>query len=257
MQYPSLFSRLFSVWYRHYRVYTINIFSNGLPPFLEPLLFLGGIGFGLGLYITQFIEGLPYILFLGTALPMTSAMFTTSFECTFGTFIRMEFEKVYDGMLAAPITAENLIIGEMIWAGTKGLFFSSAVALMLALFGVLNLKFCGLLPFLGFITGFMFSTVAMLVTSFVNSINNFNFYFSGFISPMFFFSGVVFPISNLPPYLRPLAEVVPLTHAVRLSRAICTNTYHLSLFYDLLYILLFSVIFGYFAVKRLKQRLIH
>ena len=255
--YPSLFTRLFSVWYRHMRVYTINLFSNGLPPFLEPLLFLAGVGLGLGLYITQSIEGLPYIVFLGTALPMTSAMFTTSFECTFGTFIRMEFEKVYDGMLAAPITAENLIVGEMIWAGTKGLFFSSAVALVLALFGVVNLKYCLLLPFLGFMTGFMFSTVALLITSFVKTINHFNFYFSGFISPMFFFSGVVFPISNLPAYLRPLAEIMPLTHAVRLSRAICTNASHVALLYDLLYILLFSLIIGYFAVKRLKHRLIH
>lgn len=188
---------------------------------------------------------------------MTSAMFTTSFECTFGTFIRMEFEKVYDGMLAAPITAENLVVGEMIWAGTKGFFFSLAVALMLAIFGVVNLKHCFLLPFLGFLTGIMFSTVGMLVTSFVKTINHFNFYFSGFLSPMFFFSGVIFPISNLPSYLQPLAEIVPLTHAVRLSRAICTNEYHLSLLYDLLYIIFFSLIIGYFAVKRLKRRLIH
>ena len=69
------------------------------------------------------MEGLTYIEFLGTGLLMTSAMFTASFECTFGTFIRMEFDKVYDGMLAAPITANNLIIGEIIWAGTKGVFF--------------------------------------------------------------------------------------------------------------------------------------
>ncbi len=227
------------------------------PLSLEPLLFLAGVGLGLGPYITQSVEGLPYIIFLGTALPMTSAMFTTSFECTFGTFIRMEFEKVYDGMLAAPITAENLIIGEMIWAGTKGFFFSSAVALMLAIFGVVNLKYCIPLPFLGFITGIMFSTVGMLVTSFVKTINHFNFYFSGFISPMFFFSGVVFPISNLPSYLQPFAEIMPLTHAVRLSRAICTNEYHLSHLFDLLYIILFSLIIGYFAVKRLKHRLIH
>lgn len=256
-QYPSLYKRLFSIWYRHFRVYLINIFSNGMPPFLEPLLFLAGVGLGLRPYINQSIDGLPYIVFLGTALPMTSAMFTTSFECTFGTFIRMEFEKVYDGMLAAPITAENLVVGEMIWAGTKGLFFSSAVAFMLAIFGVINLKHCLLLPVLGFMTGVMFSTVGMLVTSFVKTINNFNFYFSGFISPMFFFSGVVFPISNLPSYLQPLAEIAPLTHAVRLSRAICTNEYHLSLLYDLLYIILFSLIIGYFAIKRLKRRLIH
>ena len=218
--YPPLVSRLFSVWFRHTRVYTKNIFSNGLPPFLEPLLFLAGVGLGLGKYITQSMEGLTYIEFLGTGLLMTSAMFTASFECTFGTFIRMEFEKVYDGMLAAPITANNLIIGEIIWAGTKGFFFSFAVLCVLTCFGIISLPRGLLAPFIGFFTGLMFSVMALLVTSFVRTINHFNFYFTGFISPMFFFSGVVFPISNLPAYIRPFAEIIPLTHSVRLTRAI-------------------------------------
>ena len=254
--YPPLGRRLFGVWFRHMRVYTQNIFSNGLPPFLEPLLFLAGIGLGLGKYITESMEGLAYIEFLGTGLLMTSAMFTASFECTFGTFIRLEFEKVYDGMLAAPITANNLIIGEMIWAGTKGLFFSFAVLCILSLFGIVSLPKCLLAPLVGFLTGLMFSTLALLVTSFVKTINHFNFYFTGLISPMFFFSGVVFPISNLPRYVRPFAEVVPLTHSVRLVRAVCTHRYNLSLTLDLLYIIVFTLIIGFFAVRRLKKRLV-
>jgi lipooligosaccharide transport system permease protein len=255
--YPPLWKRLYSVWFRHMRVYTKNIFSNGLPPFLEPLLFLAGIGLGLGKYITESMEGLAYIEFLGTGLLMTSAMFTSSFECTFGTFIRLEFEKVYDGMLAAPLTANNLIIGEMIWAGTKGLFFSFAVLCILSLFGIVSLPKCLLAPLVGFITGLMFSTMALLVTSFVKTINHFNFYFTGFISPMFFFSGVVFPISNLPGYIRPFAELVPLTHSVRLVRAVCVHKYNLSLTLDLLYIVAFTLIIGFFAVKRLKKRLVY
>ncbi|MGA2172790.1 MAG: ABC transporter permease [Sedimentisphaerales bacterium] len=254
--YPPLAHRLFSVWFRHMRVYTNNIFSNGLPPFLEPLLFLAGIGLGLGKYITQSMEGLKYIEFLGTGLLMTSAMFTSSFECTFGTFIRMEFEKVYDGMLAAPITVNNLIIGEMLWAGTKGLFFSFAVLCILSIFGIVSLPRCLLAPLVGFITGLMFSTIGMLVTSFVKTINHFNFYLTGFISPMFFFSGVVFPISNLPAYIRPIAEIVPLTHSVRLVRAVCTHQYPPHLLLDLLYIVAFILIIGFFAVKRLKKRLV-
>ncbi|MBN2020480.1 MAG: ABC transporter permease [Sedimentisphaerales bacterium] len=255
--YPPLASRLYGVWFRHMRVYTQNIFSNGLPPFLEPILFLAGIGLGLGKYITESMEGLAYIEFLGTGLLMTSAMFTATFECTFGTFIRLEFEKVYDGMLAAPVTANNLIIGEMLWAGTKGLFFSFAVLCILALFGIVSLPKSLLAPFVGFITGLMFSTLALLVTSFVKTINHFNFYFTGLISPMFFFSGVVFPISNLPGYVRPFAEVVPLTHSVRLVRAVCTHRYSPHLLFDLLYIIVFTLVIGYFAVRRLKKRLVY
>jgi lipooligosaccharide transport system permease protein len=202
------------------------------------------------------MEGLKYIEFLGTGLLMTSAMFTATFECTFGTFIRLEFEKVYDGMLAAPITANNLIIGEMLWAGTKGLFFSFAVLCVISLFGIVSLPKCILAPLVGFITGLMFSTLALFVTSFVKTINHFNFYFTGLISPMFFFSGVVFPVSNLPPYARPFAEIVPLTHSVRLVRAVCAHQYNPSLALDLLYIAAFTLVFGYLAVRRLKKRLV-
>ncbi len=74
---------------------------------------------------------------------------------------------------------------------------------------------------------------------------------------MFFFSGVVFPISNLPPFVRPVAEIVPLTHSVRLVRAICTNNYEPILMFDLLYIIVFILVVGYFAIRRLKKRLVN
>jgi lipooligosaccharide transport system permease protein len=254
--YPTLRQRLFSVWYRHVRVYTKNLISNGLPPFLEPLLFLIGVGLGLGRYITQTMEGLSYIDFLGTGLLVTTAMYTSAFECSFGTFIRLEFEKVYDAMLAAPITVNDLLIGEMIWAGTKGFFFSFAVLCVLTAFGIVHLPAGLLAPFVGFLTGVMFATLSLWVTSFVKTINHFNFYMTGFLSPMFFFSGVVFPVSSLPPSVRFVAEIVPLTHAVRLVRAVSTSHYEWGLFGDLGYAVVFILLFGFLAIRRLERRLI-
>jgi len=254
--YPPLRRRLFSVWYRHMRVYTRNLVSNGLPPFLEPLIFLVGVGLGLGKYITQPMGGVKYIEFLGVGLLVTTAMFTSAFECSFGTFIRLEFEKVYDGMLAAPMTVNNLIVGEVLWAGSKGFFFSFAVLCILAAFGIITLPYGLLAPFVGFLTGVMFATLSLLVTSFVKTINHFNFYFTGFISPSFFFSGVVFPVENLPAFVMPIAEAIPLTHSVRLVRAVCTNSYKPTLLLDLLYIVVFIVVVGFFAIRRLRKRLV-
>ncbi|MCX5645567.1 MAG: ABC transporter permease [Phycisphaerae bacterium] len=254
--YPALSQRLYSVWYRHVRVYTKNLVSNGLPPFLEPLLFLLGVGLGLGKYITQSMEGLNYIEFLGTGLLATTAMFTSAYECTFGTFIRLEFEKVYDGMLAAPITVNDLIVGEIIWAGTKGVFFTFAVLCVLTAFRIVRLPEGLLTPLVGFITGVMFATLSLWVTSFVKTIQHFNFYFTGFISPMFFFSGVVFPISNLPPSVRFIAELLPLTHCVRLARAVCIGRYPPSLLLSLAYAVVFTVIVGWLAIRRLRRRLV-
>lgn len=256
VKYPPLYMRLFSVWYRHMRVYTRNIFSNGLPPFIEPLIFLAGIGLGLRQYIPE-MDGLPYVTYLGTGLLVTTAMFTATFECSFATFIRLEFHKVYEGMLAAPLTANNLIVGEIIWAGTKGLFFSFAVMCVLSLFGIVPMPQGLLAPAVGFLTGTMFATLSLLVTSYVKTINHFNFYITGLISPMFYFSGVIFPIENLPLALRPVAEIVPLTHSVRLVRAACTSNYSWWLALDVLYIFAFIAIVGFFAVKRLKMRLIN
>src|SRR4030043_455728 len=179
LQYPPLRLRLYSVWFRHMRVYTQYIISNGFPPFLEPLIFLAGVGLGLGGYITEKMGGVTYIEYLGTGLLVTTAMFTSAFECSFGTFIRLEFEKVYDGMLAAPITVNNLIVGEMLWAGSKGLFFSFAVLCILSIFRIINLPYGLLSPFVGFLTGVMFASLSLLVTSFVKTINHFNFYFTG------------------------------------------------------------------------------
>ena len=255
--YPPLHRRLYSVWFRHMRVYTKNLLSNGFPPFLEPLIFLAGVGLGLGKYITEPMGGVKYIEFLGAGLLCTTAMFTAAFECSYGTFIRLEFEKVYDGMLAAPMTVNNLLAGEMLWVGSKGFFFSFAVLCILASFRIVALPYGLLTPFVGFLTGVMFGALSLLVTSFVKNINHFNFYFTGFISPMFFFSGVVFPVENLPAFVRPVAEIVPLTHSVRLVRAICTNQYSAILLVDLLYIAAFIVLFGYFAIRRLRKRLVN
>jgi lipooligosaccharide transport system permease protein len=244
--YPSFLSRIFSVWFRHVRVYSQNLLSNGLPPFLEPLIFLAGIGLGLGRYI-QNMNGIPYLEYLASGLLVTAAMYTSVFECSFGTFIRLEFDKVYDGMLGAPITAKNLMVGEIIWAGTKGLFFTFAVVIIVAILPA---------PIVGFLTGIMFASMSLLVTSFVNNINHFNFYVSGLISPMFFFSGVAFPIENLPSALVWIAEALPLTHSVRLARAFSLGDLSVIHLLDVGYIIAFTFIIGFIAIWRLEKRLI-
>jgi len=98
--------------------------------------------------------------------------------------------------------------------------------------------------------------LSLWVTSFVKTINHFNFFLTGFISPMFFFSGVVFPTSNLPPSIRFMAEIVPLTHSVRLVRAVCTSSYRANLLGDLAYVCLFIAIMGMLSIRRLRRRLV-
>lgn len=252
---PGFFQRIYSVWYRYARVYVNNIYSNAFPPFFEPLIFLAGIGLGLGTYITQ-MDGMPYIKFLASGLLITTAMFTAAFECTYGTFLRLEYDKVYDGILAAPISVRNLIFGEILWASTKGFFFSAAVMLIITVFGIIRTPYSLLVPIVGFVTGFMVASMALIVTSFVKTINHFTFFFTGVITPMFFFSGVVFPTNRLPAIVRPIVELLPVTHAVRLTRALCTEGWNIMLLWDIAYCIFFSLITSLIAIHLLRKRLV-
>ena len=253
---PNFMERIFNVWYRHFKVYSKNMISNGIEVLLEPLFFLIAIGLGLGQYIVN-MEGMPYIKYLASAIIVSASMFTAAYECTFGTFIRLEFDKVYDGMLSAPITAKDLLIGEIFFAGTKGFFFSSCILLILFIFNLIVFPVSLLAPIGGFLTGIMFGAFSLLITSFVNTINHFTFYFTGLLTPMFFFSGIIFPLSNIPSQIRWVAYVLPLSHSTKIIRAICLNRFSYDLFFDLIYIILFIIIIGFFAIKKLEKRLIN
>ncbi|MFH0731077.1 MAG: ABC transporter permease [Pseudomonadota bacterium] len=252
---PGIVLRVFSIWFRHYRVYTRNLISNGFPPFLEPLFFLAGVGFGLGQYVGV-IDGIPYVAFLAAGIIAPPAMFTASFECTYGTFIRLEFDKVYDGMISASLTTRDLFIGEILFCGTKGFFYSGAVLCVIFPFGLIASPMGFLACIGGFLTGVMFASLGLFVTSFVTNINHFNFYFTGLLTPMFFFSGVVFPLTSLPVYLRPVAEIFPLTHSARFIRAFCFNHFDWLTAASFLYMVVFTVGVGYLAIRRLEKRIV-
>jgi len=249
-------ARMGAVWFRHMRVYTKDLASNGFPPFLEPLIFLAGMGLGLAQYVPNLAE-MSYLAFLATGLVQTSAMFTASFECTYGTFIRLEFDKAYDGMLAAPLSVRDVLLGEVLWAGTMGAFFSLAVLVVVSLFGIVDFLTGLPVAAAGFLTGAMFASIGLFVTSFVKNLNHFNFYFTGLLSPMFFFCGTVFPISNLPPSLQVVSEFLPLTHSVRIGRALSMGAWDPALLLDLVYIAGVMAAILFFAVKRLERRMVH
>jgi lipooligosaccharide transport system permease protein len=222
---------------------------------VEPLFFLAGIGLGLGHYV-GLIEGVAYVQFLAAGITVPPAMFTAAFECSFGTFIRLEFDKVYDGMLSSSINVRDLLIGEMLFAGSKSFFFSAAVLLVVSLFNLIPSPMALLTPIGGFLTGLMFAALSLFITSFVSTINHFNFYFTGLLTPMFFFSGIVFPLTEMPAALRTAAEFFPLTHSANIVRAFCFNSFSPRLYWDLLYIIVFILVFGYLAIWRLEKRLV-
>lgn len=253
---PSWWSRVVSVWFRHTRVYRTNFWSNAFPPFFEPLIFLASLSLGLGQYIPV-VGANDFTLFLASGLVVTSAMYTAAFECTYGTYIRLVFDKVYDGMLGAPLSPQNILIGELLFAGTKGMFFSFAVLVVVWTLGIITTPLSIFTVLIGFLAGVLFGSLGLLVTSLVKTINQFNFFFTGLITPMFFFAGVIFPVENLPKGLQVISEINPLTHVVRLARVLCMPGMNRSYFLiDILFCLLITLLFGTIAIKRLSKKMI-
>jgi len=260
-KHPYFTTRLFNVWLRHIKIYRRNIISNAISPFIDPLLFIVGIGLGLGVYIGSVsYEGLsdiPFLTFLTTGIAISSSMFTAVFETTYGTHIRLYFDKVYDGMLGSPVTAYDIIFGEWLWAGTKGFMFCLAIAIVGIAFSIVPPNMLIIAPILGFVGGIMFAALGFFVTSFVDTINHYSILFTAFLSPMFFFSGVIFPLENIPPVLRPLAEILPLTHPVRIGRALAFGIANRLWLFDVLYRVGFGFSVGSIAARRLRNKVLN
>jgi lipooligosaccharide transport system permease protein len=252
---PSFLARVFAVWKRHRVCYCKDLLPNALPPFLEPLLFVLAIGYGLGAFIPD-VDGLSYVMFLAPGMMATSSVYSASFETTYGTFIRMEYQKVYANILASPVAFRELYLGELLWCGTKGFFFTAAVLSVLALFDLTKGLPSLLAPFVGFLNAIAFGAIGFCVTSLTRNINNFNLYFSGFITPIFFFSGTLFPLGQLPETLQKAAQAIPLTHSVALMRAATTDRLDATLLWNLLWLLLIPLPFAILGYRNLKRRLI-
>jgi lipooligosaccharide transport system permease protein len=110
---------------------------NFFPPLLEPIFYLVALGYGLGGFV-QPIQGLAYVQFIAPALVSISIMNSSFFECTYGSFVRMYYQKTFDGIIATPISIEEVIAGEMLWGATRSLISSSIVLAVVAAFGLIS-----------------------------------------------------------------------------------------------------------------------
>ncbi|MCJ7811954.1 ABC transporter permease [bacterium] len=252
---PSFMQRILSVWRRHQKTYFKNLIANGLPPFMEPLLFILALGFGLGRFISD-MEGLSYVAFMAPAMMATSSFYTATFETTYGTFVRMEYQKTYQNILSTPVKFRDLYLGELLWCGTKGLMFSACVLLVISLFGLVQFPYALLTHFVGFINAIVFGIIGFFVTGFTKNINNFNLFFTGFLTPMFFFSGTFFPLKELPTLFQKIAYFLPLTHSVILMRSLANNIFQVNLLMHLVILCLLSLPFALYSYYKLKNRMI-
>ncbi len=253
---PKLSYRVWKVWMRNKDVFMKTYKTNFLPSLLEPILYLLALGLGLGGFV-QPIEGQPYINFIAPALVAVSMMFSSFYECTFASFVRMYFQKTFDAIIATPVTIEEVITGEILWGATKSLINSTIVLVVIVIFGVVSSPLLLLIPPLSFLVGLLFSAIAMCFTAIVPNIDAFNYPSFLFITPMFLLSGTFFPLVSMPEFLQIAAQVfLPLTNAVSVTRALALGNIQLSVLLNLAWMLIITPIFFVLAVNLMKKRLI-
>jgi lipooligosaccharide transport system permease protein len=244
-----------SVWRRNAAMYRRSWKRNLLPNFFEPVFYLTAIGIGVGSYISE-MGGVSYLAYLAPGLVCVAAMNGASFEVTYNIFVRLHFEKAYDAMMTAPLETDDVLVGEILWALTRvGIYGGSFFAVTLA-FGLAplpsSLWAIAVIP----LTGLLFAALGLAFTLKIAAIDLFSFYFTLFLTPLFLFSGVFFPLEErLSGAWLWLAEALPLLHPVRLARTAFHGEPTLLVLWDLAYVLAISVALLAWARRAIRAKL--
>ncbi len=226
-----------AVWRRNAAMYARTWMFNLLPNFFEPVLYLVAIGVGVGAYVAE-MRGMPYASFLAPGLVCVAAMNGASFECTYNVYVRLTFDKAYDAMLTTPIGPDEVLIGEVLWAMTRSAIYGGCFFLVLILFGLAPLPHALLALVAIPLSGLLFAALGLAFTLRVPSIDLFSFYFTLFLTPLFLFSDVFFPLEErLSGVWLWIAELLPLLHPVRIARMAFRGELSPVLLWDVFYIL--------------------
>lgn len=205
---------------RNWTVYKKDLVANISPTIADPALIMVSLGLGLGTFITD-VKGMSYMQYLAPGLTVATSLFTSFFESSYGFYVRMSYENVFKAMLTTPIGVREVVLGEMIWVALKGAVMSLCVAIVLAVCGMMvNPWLIPTLAIVGFLVALPCGAMGLLATALVNNINQFQTVYSFIIAPLYFLSGIFFPIDQMSAPVRFVAEFFPLIHGVRLAQSL-------------------------------------
>lgn len=251
--------RVKHVWRRNFDVSLFSWKTVVLPPLLEPLLYLFAFGVGLGAYVQKVhFHGrlTDYLTFMAPGMIAVGVLFHAIFECMYGSFVRMRYQKTFDAMLTTPLLMEDILAGEILWGATKGLFAGLAVLSVIAAWGLAAFPQSLLVLPTAALAGLLFAGFGLLFAALSPYIDNLNLPTFLFINPMFLFSGTFFPLDGLPLWLRSAAWCLPLTHTVEIMRAATFGDLGPRLWISFAYLLVLTPVVCTTAILVMKRRLI-
>ena len=222
---PHLSLRWWPVFLRNWLVWKKLAIPSLVGNIAEPLIWLVAFGYGMGALVGEvsFVgpagaQAVPYIVFLASGSICMSAMNAATFEALYSAFSRMHVQKTWDGIMNAPVTLDDVVMAEMLWAAFKSLFTVTAILCVMLALGISHSpKLLLALPIL-LLTGITFSCIALIFNALAKGYDFFTYYFTLFLTPMMFLSGVFFPLEQQPEVVRWIAQALPLANAVALVR---------------------------------------
>lgn len=205
---------------RNWIVYKRDFLANISPTLADPLFFIFSLGLGLGAFIPE-VEGRSYLAFLAPGLCMSTAMMTSFFECSYGFYVRLTYENVYKAMLTTRVGPVEVILGEFMWVALKGAVMSLGVGCVFAAFGaVTDLRLLPLVAWGGALLAVSLGAIGLLASALCRDINQFQTVYAFVVAPLFFFSGIFFPLHRTPAFAKFVALLLPLSHGVRLAQGV-------------------------------------
>ena len=252
--------RFWPVFLRNFLVWRKLIIPSLIANIAEPLMWLVAFGYGLGALVGEVQLGeqkVAYIVFLASGSICMSAMNAATFEALYSAFSRMHVQKTWDGIMNAPVRLDDVLLAEMLWAAFKSLFTVTAIlCVMLGLGIVQSWKVLLAWPVLLGV-GITFSCLALIFNALAKGYDFFTYYFTLFLTPMMFLSGVFFPLDQLPPVVRWIAQVLPLTQAVALVRPLFMDSWPSDVWLHVGVLLVYALVAWRIALhltrKRFKQ----
>jgi len=214
---PQLSLRFIPIWQRHFLVWKKMAITSILGHLADPVIYMLGLGYGLGSLLPE-MGGTSYLVFLAAGTVCYSTMNSASFEALYSCFARMHEQRTWEAILNTPVTLDDIVLSEVIWAASKSLMSGLAVLAVIWLLGLSHSVLSLWLIPLALLVGLCFAALGLIMTALAPSYSFFMYYFTLVITPMMLLSGVFFPADQLPPLLQTVSAVLPLSHAVNIAR---------------------------------------
>ena len=225
-----------------------------LSGFFEPVFYLLSLGIGLGSLVGTVSAGghhIPYAAYIAPALLAVSAMNGAIYDSTWNVFFKMNYAKLYEGMLATSLGPFDVALGEISFALLRGLLYAAGFMIVMQVFG-LNLAWTAILALPAvLLIAFGFASLGMAITSYLKTFQQMD-WVNFVLLPMFIFSATFSPIAVYPPAAQVVIEALPLWHGVELVRGLTTGALSWGLLWHVLYYVVMIALGLVFTTNRLK-----